>query len=214
VYEIRIPRLSILQFVLEVIEEVAGMHGHGEIHGDIKPSNTLVSRRGEMLIDKVELAVGDVSPTVTVGWSPYEQLLRKPLSCSADVFPLGLMLLHVLGGELLGRESSCRMPDGKRAVLVEDPTIYMPGDGCIGSSAIRKSWCRFIEKALKTDPGQRWSNASQMADELRTLIARNGINGHVSIELPWGHRPSLVHKGSGEIGICWVMRYQEINSIW
>jgi serine/threonine protein kinase len=214
VYEMRIPRISIIKFVLEVIEEVGDLHNSGRIHGDIKPSNTLVSRNGKALIDDVGLTVGEISPTVTVSWSPFEQLLRQPLSCAADVFPLGQMLLHVLGGQLLGREVSYRMPEGKRGVIVEDPAIYMAVNGCIPSFAIRKDWCRFIEKALKTDPGQRWQSAGAMAAELRALVDRNGIEGHVSINLPWDKRPSLVHSGNGEIGMGWVMRYDEIAHAW
>jgi serine/threonine protein kinase len=170
VYEIRIPRISIVKFVLEVIEEVGDLHNSGQIHGDIKPSNTLASRNGKSLIDDVGLEVGEISPTVTVSWSPFEQLLRQPLTCAADVFPLGQMLLHVLGGQLLG--------------------------------------------TLKTDPGQRWPSAGAMAAELRPLVDRNGIEGHVSINLPWGSRPSLVHSGNGEIGMGWVMRYDEIVYAW
>jgi protein kinase-like protein len=213
-YEIRIPRASILRFVLEVVEEVGNLHRDGIIHGDIKPSNALVNRNGKALIDDVGLMVGDISPTVTAGWSPGEQLLRQPLSCAADVFPLGQVLLHVLSAQSLGREVSYKMPDGKKSIVIEDPTIYIAAaDGCIGSSAIRKSWCRFIEGALKTGPGQRWPNAIVMAGEMRTLIDRGGISGDVNINLPWGDRPSLVHRGSGEIGVGWAMHYSQITRL-
>jgi serine/threonine protein kinase len=80
------------------------MHDRQEIHGDIKPSNTLISRNGKTLIDEGSLGVGDISPTVTLGWSPGEQLLRQPLSCAADIFPLGQMLLYILDGEQLGKD--------------------------------------------------------------------------------------------------------------
>lgn len=213
-YEILIPRISIIRFLLEVIEEVGDLHGQGQIHGDIKPSNTLVNRNGRLLIDHVDLAVGDISPTVTVGWSPYEQLVRQPLSCAADVFSLGQMLLHVLGGELLGRQVSYRMPKGKTGIIIEDPSIYMSADGCIGSSVIRKKWCRFIEKALKTDSDHRWENAGVMAEELRTLIDQDGIKGHVSIGLPWGVQPSLVRKGDGDIDMGWIMHSKQLTRIF
>src|SRR5712692_9413029 len=50
-YAITVPRSSIALFTLEVIDEVAGLHERGRIHGDIKPSNILVSRNDTLLID-------------------------------------------------------------------------------------------------------------------------------------------------------------------
>ena len=213
-YNIRIPRLSIVSFILEVIEEVSELHRGGTIHGDIKPSNTLVNRNGKALIDEVGLAVGDVSPTITVGWSPYEQLLRQPLSCAADVFPLGLLLLSVLGGQPLGREVSCRMPGGEISVVVEDPTIYMEDSSRVPSAEIRKSWCRFIEKTLRTDHRKRIPSAAAMAGELHALVDREGIEGDVSITLPWGDKPCLTYAEDGTMTAGWVMEYAELTRLW
>jgi hypothetical protein len=47
-----------------------------------------------------------------------------------------------------------------------------------------------------------------MAEELHDLLNRGGIDGHVS------NRPALVHKGNGDIGMGWVMPYDEITRVW
>jgi hypothetical protein len=50
---IYVPRASIMRCMLDVMHEVAAMHARGKVHGDLKPSNILVSRNGPALIDEV-----------------------------------------------------------------------------------------------------------------------------------------------------------------
>jgi hypothetical protein len=212
-HEILVPRSSILSFISEMIDEVAELHEREQIHGDIKPSNTLVSRNGKTLIDEVNLRAGEISPTVSAGWSPSEQLLRQPLSYAADIFPLGQMLLHVIDGEPLGKEVCYRLPGGSKAITIDDPTIYISGDGFV-PSAVRKDWCRFIEKALRTDPSKRWPNARVMSDELRALLDREDIKGNVKLTLPWGDRPSLIYDGKREATMGWTMSSELLTTLW
>jgi hypothetical protein len=213
-YEMLVPRSSIIGFILEVIDEVAELHDREQIHGDIKPSNMLINRNGKALIDEVGLSAGEVSPTVTVGWSPYEQLIRQPLSCAADVYPLGQLLNHVIGGQPLGKEVSYLMPGGQKSTVIEDPTIYMSDDGCIPAAPVRKKWCRLLEKALKTDPRDRWPTARAMSEDLRNLVDRTDVEGHVALKLPWGERPTLIYERQGKVAAGWVIQYQELTRLW
>jgi hypothetical protein len=211
-YNIRIPRSSVIRFTADVVADVAEMHDRHEIHGDIKPSNTLISRNGKTLIDEVGLCVGDISPTVTLGWSPSEQLLRQPLSCAADVFPLGQMLLYILDGEPLGKEACYRLPGGNKATLIEDPAVYISDERIPPST--RNQWCRVIERALKADPRQRWPDARAMGEELRELADREDVPGFVDLTLPWGRQPSLIDEGKGVLTVGWVMHTQQPTMSW
>ena len=204
-YKIIIPRSSIARFTLDIIDEVSRLHERGRIHGDIKPSNILVSRNDTLLIDDAELNIGDISPTVTPGWSPGEQLLRKPLSVAADIFSLGQLVLHVLAAEPLGREVRYRMPGGQIALLFDDPAVYIePANPCAPVET-REDWCRLIERALRTDPNERWPTARSMADEMRSFLQREDLRGEVEIKLPWGDRPSLILDTKGQPTAGWVI---------
>jgi hypothetical protein len=205
-YKIAIPRSSIARFTLEVIYEVARLHETGRIHGDIKPSNILISRGDTLLIDDADLRIGDISPTVTPGWSPSEQLLRKPLSVAADIFPLGQLLLHVLGAEPLGREVRYRMPGGQIALIFDNPEVYIGSSRPYAPTRTREDWCRLIEIALRTEPGERWPTARDMADEMRALLEKEDLEGEVEIRLPWGERPSLVLDEGGQPTAGWVIQ--------
>lgn len=204
-YKITVPRSSIARFTLEVIDEVSGLHQQGRIHGDIKPSNVLISRNDTLLIDDADLRIGDISPTVTPGWSPSEQLLRQPLSAAADIFSLGQLLLHVLCAEPIGREVRYRMPGGQMALIFDDPTVYIEPGNLAAPAKTREDWCRLIERALRTDPNERWPTASSMADEVRALLHREDLRGEVEIRLPWGSRPSLMLDAMGQPTAGWVI---------
>jgi len=201
-----ISRKALVDFILKVIDEAAALHRAGRLHGDIKPSNILAARHGGALIDEVpDLHLGQVSPTVTVHWSPPEQLLRRPLTAAADVYPLGRLLLEALDGEALGRVVEYRMPDDVTAEVIEDPAIYLGPDNTIVPPERHDAWCRIIEKALRTDQAQRWRDAGELADALRSAMQRCPISGWIEVGYPWGNRPALVRDENGELGIAWIV---------
>jgi hypothetical protein len=203
---ISVPRSSVMRFVLELVQEVAELHQRGQIHGDIKPSNILVSRADKLLIDDVGLNLGDVSPAVTPGWSPVEQLLRQPLTCAADVYTLGQILLRLVDGELLGREASFRLPGGQAATVFDDPEVYLSPDSPTAPAMQRDEWCHLIEKSLKTDAAERWSTAGELVDAMGPLVADGHFPGTTVVRFPWGDQPSLVYRDDDGVGVGWVMR--------
>jgi hypothetical protein len=205
-HKITIPRASIARFTLEVIDEVSRLHESGRVHGDIKPSNILVSRNDKLLIDDADLRIGDISPTVTLGWSPSEQVLRQPLSAAADIFSVGQLLLHVLAAEPLGREVRYRMPGGQMALTFDDPTVYIESANPYAPVETREDWCRLIERALRTNANERWPTAGSMADEMRELLQKEDLRGEIEIRLPWGDRPFLILDSKGQPTAGWIIQ--------
>lgn len=201
-----VSRRALMSFVLGVIDEVAALHRAGRLHGDIKPSNILAARDGDALIDEVpDLHVGEVSPTVTVSWSPPEQLLRRPLNPAADVYPLGALLLHALAGEALGRVVDYRMPGDVTAEVVDDPTVYLRPDHDIVPAERQDAWCDLIEKALRTDPAARWRDAGELGGAVRSAMAGCSIDGWIEVGYPWGSRPALVREEDGRLATAWIV---------
>lgn len=202
---IHVPRATVIALIVEVMDEVALLHEDGRIHGDLKPSNVLVSRVGSSLIDEVGLRLGEVSPTVSIGWSPPEQLLRSPLTAAADVFPLGEMLRRVIGAESLGRRVDISLPDGATAQIRENPTMYLaPGDAVVPRAG-RSHWYRVIERALRFDPGKRWEHVVDMAETVRDVMQRVPVSGDVEVRFPWGDRPVLVPSDDGGVETAWLI---------
>ncbi len=205
VSEILIPRASVLRFVLTIVDEVAEMHAAGRIHGDIKPSNILATRGGIRLIDHVELVPGERSPLVTVGWSPPEQICRRPVSFAADVYALGILLVRLLGGQQLGRLLQFRLPDGVDATAVEDPAVFVEPDSVVLRQSNRKSWLTVAERALRTDPNERFHSARELGEGIRDAMDGGPLGGHLCASFPWGSQPIVATQTTGAPYIAWML---------
>jgi serine/threonine protein kinase len=202
---VTVSREAVVKFLLSVTSEIAERHDRGEVHGDIKPSNILASRAALAVIDAVGLRPGEVSPLITAGWSPPEQLTRRPLDFSADVFTLGLLFLKALGGQRLGKIVKYRMPDGMEAVVVEDPTVYFGPEETALVGEGRSKWAEVLEMSLHSDPAARPSNAKIFGVAVAAAFSVERPRGNLTFRLPWGERPILSSSGGGRNEVAWVL---------
>ena len=146
-----------IRLLIEVCEAVASAHRQFIVHGDIKPSNVLVTAAGEVklldfgiarLIDQ-RLETGDetvaqwnaLTPSVA---SP-EQRAGASMTPSSDVYQLGLLL----------RELS-----------------FEPGS--IGQHRARELKA-ITDRALNPEPKKRYSGADRLAEDLAAFLENRPI---------------------------------------
>jgi len=103
----RIPVEMACYIALEVARGLGYAHRHKFIHRDVKPSNLLLSRDGEVKIGdfgivKVEDATRELTQTgAQIGTTHYmapEQIEGQKLDGRADVFALGMVFYEMLAG--------------------------------------------------------------------------------------------------------------------
>jgi len=114
--------------VEKVLEALAAAHACGIVHRDVKPSNILRTRRGEVQLIDFGIAAVDAAGTLTrtldavgtLGFAAPEQLRpgEHLVDARADIFSVGRVLEFLLFGTILPDVSTtARMPDGIIAII-------------------------------------------------------------------------------------------------
>jgi serine/threonine protein kinase len=96
-------RVTILQVLFQLTNELEKMHEHGFVHRDISPENILITPSGKLYLIDLELAYSIAedypSPPFSLGTAGFmspEQLLRLRPTVTEDIFALGAVILAAI----------------------------------------------------------------------------------------------------------------------
>jgi serine/threonine-protein kinase len=150
---------------------LAYAHQQGIVHCDIKPQNMLVSDEGTLKI--TDFGISRALETISraekhseIWGSPFyispEQARGKPPSPASDVYSLGVILYEVFTGNL-------PFMDDDALVLLEKHQTedFIPPR--IINPAIPDYLENIITKALEKDPNKRFTNGSEIFNELNSI---------------------------------------------
>jgi serine/threonine protein kinase len=158
----RLPAARAMEIFDKVCAAVSHAHEHGLIHRDIKPSNILVGRDGAVKLADFGLArdtarsdasmIGALTATTDQFGTAYylapERMRGRTASGpEADVFSLGVLLYHLLTGD---------MPLGK----------YVPMSQL---AAAPREFDAIVARALEADPTQRTASVADFQREVAAL---------------------------------------------
>lgn len=173
-----------LPFVIEVVAQIADAldyaHSKGVVHRDVKPANIIITAAKEVKITDFGIARVDASNLTTEGqllgtpnYMAPEQIQGKEVDHRADLFSLGVMLYEML---------TTKKPfQGENLTVVTHRIVYdafTPPDRYVND--LPPEVLRVLDKALQKDPGQRYQRGSEMARDLRSLLAP--ATGPVAVE--------------------------------
>jgi serine/threonine protein kinase len=166
---------------------VAAAHRQGIVHRDLKPANVLVTPAGEAKVTDFGLAhIMRSEPALTQQGQPLgtplymapEQVRGSGASISprADVYSLGAILYEILTGR--PPHEGRTLPELYGRILDDDPS---PPRKCAPQAP--RALEAICQKALEKDPELRYSDALEMADELRRYLA--GLSPRARLEGPF-----------------------------
>ncbi|MEO5347779.1 MAG: serine/threonine protein kinase [Magnetococcus sp. YQC-9] len=160
----RPDQTAALAIMIQLLTGVAHVHDYGYRHGDLKPSNLLMTAEGGVQIADFGAACRlDMPPapegrvTGTHGFMPPEQLMGLAVDGRADLFAVGVILFELLTGvkPFIGgdfREVTLRVLSFTPPELEREGLLWM-----------------LMRRALAKKPEKRFESAKQFLDAIRTL---------------------------------------------
>jgi hypothetical protein len=166
------PLRDRIRVVAEVAEALAHAHERGVLHRDVKPANILLSPTLSAKVTDFgigKLLTGDTELTSTgqmVGSPAYmspEQIKGEKLDARTDIFSLGIVLYQAL---------TLRKPFPADTIttLVYQILHEEPMDPGLVTNEVPEGMKEIIKKCLAKDRANRYSDAGELAGDLREIL--------------------------------------------
>ncbi|WP_339456198.1 serine/threonine-protein kinase [Pseudomonas sp. EA_65y_Pfl1_P120] len=162
-----LPWHELRKIVLPLLDAVAHTHARGVVHGDMKPSNVMVSEEGVRLFD---FGLGQAQEGVlhglpqlsrerfnawTPGYAAPELLEGQPLATSADIYGVACVIYELAGGKHPFR----RLPSTEARDEHLERELQAPAN-------LPKHCWPALHRALAFDAADRTITATQLRDAL------------------------------------------------
>jgi predicted Ser/Thr protein kinase len=177
------PAAEALAMAVAMTEAVAAVHAEGIVHRDLKSSNVMRDRAGEVRVLDFGIARDErlqAGPTVVgqiMGTAEYmspEQARGDTADFRSDVYALGIVLYELITG---------RVPfHGDNAASTMLMQIYSPPPLDDPLLTVTPPLVALLGRALAKDPKDRFQTAEEMAAGLRQL--RDGESLELAVPTP------------------------------
>lgn len=196
-------RLSVegrLRLFVKVARAVHAAHQRGVVHGDLKPSNVLVTREGyprlldfgiarQLLSSPDSDAGGGTVQAMTPAYASPEQVVGDAVTPASDVYQLGLLLYELLTGRRAQRFDTTRPVELERTVCHESPVLPSRAVFEVGAAAAeaRRTTLQSLSRrlrgdldaiamtALRKDPRRRYAAVSDLVEDIERHLAAQPV---------------------------------------
>jgi eukaryotic-like serine/threonine-protein kinase len=153
---------------------LATAHEKGLVHRDVKPANIMITPSGETKVMDFGIAravtsTGDPTLTKTgfvMGTAAYlspEQAEGKPVDARSDIYSLGCVVYEMLTAQPPFDGDSPVAVAGKHLSEEPEPISQV-------NPAVPREVEAVIARAMRKDPGERYQDAREMADDLGRAV--------------------------------------------
>jgi serine/threonine protein kinase len=167
-----IPMRRIVDFLIQICSGLSYAHERGIVHQDIKPANLFVQPGDRVKILDFGLAcprgTEDKDLAGTPSYMAPEQIEGRTLDQRTDMYALGITAYEMLTG-------TRPFPEDDLVALEEMHLNQEIPDPAALIQDVPKALRRFILKASRRDPCQRYQDAYQAIEDLQPLAEEFGL---------------------------------------
>jgi eukaryotic-like serine/threonine-protein kinase len=177
-----------LRLVLQIAQALAHAHARLIVHRDIKPSNVLVTSDGQThlldfgvakLLDtslNTDEATGKsltqlVGQALTPDYASPEQIRGEAITVASDVFSLGVLLYELLTSKRPFVRKYNSSAELQTAVAHDVAPLASHAADKRDAKTLRGDLDTILAKALKADPGERYSSVEAFAADISRYLA-------------------------------------------
>ncbi len=166
-----------IDIMLQLTDGMAHAHDSYIIHRDLKPQNIMIQDDGNIKITDFGIAMALNSTQLTqtnsvmgsVHYLPPEQAAGKGSTIKSDIYSMGIIFYELLTGELPFKG------DNAVEIALKQMKEAIP-DLCEDNPSIPMSVYNVILKSTAKNPKNRYNDATEMHDDLLTVLDDDRIN--------------------------------------
>src|SRR6476659_3353515 len=169
-----LPPRQAARIASDAARALEAAHARGIVHRDVKSSNILIARDGQVKVADfgIARAIAEAQltlPGTTMGSVHYfspEQARGESATASSDIYSLGIVLYEMLTGVRPWEgDSAAAVGLARLSGPVPDPTLVR--------ASVPSELAAITRRAMALDPAARFSSAGAMADALDATLDPN-----------------------------------------